>query len=82
LRVKWYGTASVLLEKNGVQLLFDPFIPLNNKIYKPPVEELASAGNFFVTHGHFDHILGIPPIFKHGSGKAAVFCMKNIPAFR
>ncbi|MCL2764611.1 MAG: MBL fold metallo-hydrolase [Treponema sp.] len=74
MRIKWYGTASIFLEKDGTQIIFDPFIPLNKKLFKPPVDELAAAAGIFVTHGHFDHIACIPSIIKSGSGKNTVYC--------
>jgi L-ascorbate metabolism protein UlaG (beta-lactamase superfamily) len=69
MRVKWYGTASVLLEQDGVCLLFDPFIPLNGKCFAPPIDELAAVSGILVTHGHLDHIIHIPDILKRIDGK-------------
>jgi len=74
MKLKWYGTATVLLEQDGTRLLFDPFIPLNKKYFAPPVDELAAAENILVTHGHLDHIAGIPDIMKRGNGKAIIHC--------
>ena len=74
MKLKWYGTASVLLEKDGTRLLFDPFISLNNRTFKPSLEELAAADSILVTHGHIDHIIDIPGILKHNCGKTAVYC--------
>ena len=69
MRIKWYGTASVLLEQDGTRLLFDPFIPLNEKCFAPSMDELAAAPDILVTHGHLDHIVHIPDILKHGGGE-------------
>ena len=74
MKLKWFGTATILLEQDGTQLLFDPYFPLNDKIFKPPMNELASIDNIFVTHGHFDHIVDIPSVMKHGNGKSMVYC--------
>ena len=74
MKLKWLGTATILLEQDGTQLLFDPFIPLNKKSYKPPLDEIATIPNIFVTHGHFDHIAHIPGILRRGDGKTAVYC--------
>ena len=74
MKLKWFGTASILLEHEGIRLLFDPFIPINNKLFKPPMQELASIDNILVTHGHLDHIVDIPAIMKHGNGKSRVYC--------
>ena len=68
MKLKWFGTATILLEQDGVQLLFDPFLPTNDKAFKPSIDELAAAKSILVTHGHLDHIADIPAILKHGGG--------------
>jgi len=73
-KLKWYGTATILLERDGTKLLFDPFLSLNNKCFKPPVDELSVIENILVTHGHLDHIADIPAILKQGTGTATVYC--------
>ena len=74
MRIKWYGTAGILLEQDGVKILFDPFFPRSKKVYIPPIEEFSSSDAIFVTHGHFDHIADIPKIAQHGKK----FNKKNI----
>jgi len=75
MRLKWYGTASILLEQDGSQLLFDPFLPLNADTFKPPIDELSEVENILVTHGHLDHIAAIPEILLHnGDGQANIYC--------
>ena len=74
MKLKWYGTATILLEQDGTRLLFDPFLSLSDKGYKPPVDELAAIDNILVTHGHLDHIIHIPDIMKRGNGKTTVYC--------
>jgi L-ascorbate metabolism protein UlaG (beta-lactamase superfamily) len=72
MRLKWYGTASILLEHDGTELLFDPFLSLKNgKTYSPFKNELSAVNNILVTHGHLDHISDIPEILGCG---AAVYC--------
>ena len=73
MRLKWYGTATILLEQDNARLLFDPFLSLNDR-FKPPADELSAADNILVTHGHFDHITGIPSIVRQGGGRATVYC--------
>ena len=74
MKLKWLGTASILLEEDGRQLLFDPFIPINKKIFIPEMKELSSPEIILVTHGHLDHIVDIPAILKHSGGKTLVYC--------
>jgi len=77
MRLKWFGTATILLEQNGTQLLFDPFFPLNDKSFKPLIDDLAAVENILVTHGHLDHIADIPAVLMHGGGRATVWCTKT-----
>ncbi|MDR0314301.1 MAG: MBL fold metallo-hydrolase [Treponema sp.] len=74
MKLKWYGTASILLEKEGTQLLFDPFLSLNGTTFKPSIDDFAAVKNIFVTHGHLDHIIDIPLIAERGGNKATVYC--------
>ena len=41
MRLKWYGTATIMIEQDGTRLLFDPFITLNAITFKPPIDELS-----------------------------------------
>jgi len=79
MRLKWYGTATILLEQDGVQLLFDPFLSLNDHAIKPPIDELSKADSILVTHGHLDHIVDIPAILNHDhdSDHTKVFCTSS-----
>jgi L-ascorbate metabolism protein UlaG (beta-lactamase superfamily) len=77
MRLKWYGTATILLENDKTQLLFDPFLSLNRATFKPSLDDLAVVENILVTHGHLDHIIDIPVIIKHGGNKAMVYCTKT-----
>jgi len=76
MKLKWLGTASILLEHEGTQLLFDPFLSINEKTFRPDISELAAVENILVTHGHLDHIIDIPTIIKHGDGGTTVWCTK------
>jgi len=65
MRLKWYATAMILLEQDGVSLLFDPFFSKIKNRYKASVSEFSAVKNIFVTHGHVDHITGIPDLMNH-----------------
>ena len=77
MRIKWFGTATILIEQDGARLLFDPFLSRSEKGYKPPIDELAAVENILVTHGHLDHIADIPAIIRQGNGKATVYCTQT-----
>jgi L-ascorbate metabolism protein UlaG (beta-lactamase superfamily) len=64
MKLKWYGTATILLEQDGTQLLFDPFLSLNINVFMPTLDELSLIDNILVTHGHLDHIVDIPAILN------------------
>jgi len=77
LRLKWYGTATILLEQNRTSLLFDPFLPLNSKAFQPPMDEFIAADGIFVTHDHFDHISAIPEIIERSAKPSNIYCTKR-----
>jgi len=77
MRLKWYGTATILVEQDGTRLLFDPFITLNDNNFKPPIDELSEVENILITHGHIDHIAAIPEILHYGGCHAKVFCTES-----
>jgi L-ascorbate metabolism protein UlaG (beta-lactamase superfamily) len=74
MKLKWYGTATILLEHDKTKLLFDPFFFLRDKCLKPPVDELSAIENILVTHGHLDHIADIPAILRQAAGTVTVYC--------
>ena len=74
MKLKWYGTATILPEHEGTQLLFDPFFSLNDKEHRPHADEFSAIENILVTHGHLDHTSGIPDIMKQRGGKATIYC--------
>ena len=71
MRLMWMGTASLLFAEGDDVVAFDPFpgIPPDSlcgqKRTFPDAALYGKAGNVFVTHGHFDHILYIPALFGH-----------------
>ncbi len=56
MRIKWYGTASLLIESGDSRILIDPYLKdLNPSLYRIPMEEAKSAQAIFITHPHLDH---------------------------
>lgn len=66
MQITYLGHASILLEMNGHNILFDPFIsgnPLANDIR---IEDIK-ADFIFITHGHEDHVLDVEAIAKRNN---------------
>ncbi len=73
MRIKWYGTASLLLESGDTRLLIDPYLRKYNKKAAPfPVEEAKTADAIFITHPHLDHFGDIDAFTKDGVRKVYV----------
>ncbi len=67
MKIKWYGTATLLIESGGTRLLIDPYLkPLNRKLPPVNVEEAATARAVFVTHPHTDHFTGTDAVTSRG----------------
>ena len=64
----------MLLKHDGSRLLFDPFFPLNGRVYNPTPDNFVGIEHIFITHGHVDHISGIPDIMNLNGGLATVYC--------
>ena len=76
MKVSWYGTATVSLDCGETKLLFDPFQRKNRKL--PPLEPARFAGHtaLLLTHGHFDHISGVPAVLRENPDMP-VYCTKT-----
>ncbi len=60
MKIKWYGTASLLLESGDTRLLFDPYCKEYSKGLPPvPEAEATTAEAIFITHPHLDHFSDI-----------------------
>lgn len=65
MRIKWYGTASLLIEGGNTRILIDPYLRQFNKKLPPvPVEEATSAEAIFITHPHFDHFSDVAAFIR------------------
>ena len=60
MRIKWYGTATLLLESGDTRILIDPYLKkLNPSLYQIPLEEARTAQAIFITHPHLDHFADV-----------------------
>ena len=67
MRIKWYGTASLLIEGGATRVLVDPYLKLHNrKLFRVPVEEGAGADAALITHPHFDHFRDVGAFLNAG----------------
>lgn len=65
MRIKWYGTASLLIEGGNTRVLLDPYLRKYNKKLSPcPVDVDSDA--IFITHPHFDHFCDINAFLESG----------------
>lgn len=66
MKIKWLGTACLLLQSDGHKILFDPYLrKLNKSLSAFPLEEIRDVEAIFITHPHMDHFADIPVIIKH-----------------
>lgn len=72
MEIKWLGTAAISYKQNGRMIIFDPFGGINKKLGCYSARELATYGDIFITHGHFDHLADVPAIMA--LNKAKVHC--------
>ena len=76
MRVRWYGTASIVIETNLTKIIFDPFVPLRYSKVDTRLEDYDGFDSIVVTHGHFDHISSIPDIVSRNVG-VKIYCTKT-----
>lgn len=76
MKIKWYGTASLLLESGETRLLFDPYLRRNPALSPVDVAEARTADAIFITHPHFDHFIDIDAFTEEG-GVRRVYVSEN-----
>ncbi|MBR7186231.1 MAG: MBL fold metallo-hydrolase [Clostridia bacterium] len=77
MKIKWYGTASLLLESGETRLAIDPYLKEYNKKLPPvDVQEVRDSDAIFITHPHFDHFKDIAVFTKNG-GARTVYASEN-----
>lgn len=73
MQLKWYGTASLILQEDDHSIAFDPFcgLGISESLYSESLfsreAEFCGIKDVFVTHGHFDHVARIPVIYRETS---------------
>jgi L-ascorbate metabolism protein UlaG (beta-lactamase superfamily) len=75
MKLKWLGTAGFQVEAGARTFLIDPYLTRNPKarpVQTLSPDEVAGAGQIFLTHGHFDHIFDIPAIMAKGA--SSIYC--------
>ena len=73
MKIKWYGTASLLIESGGASILIDPYCKnLNKKLPRVSLDEARKADAIVITHPHLDHFEDIDA-FTVGGGVERVY---------
>ena len=49
---------------SGGRLLIDPYIPLKGSAKRMNPDAFAGYDGVLVTHGYFDHLMGLPRILR------------------
>lgn len=75
MNITWYGTASIAIHSEQNKLLFDPFIPLKGSTIPTSLSDYKGFENILITHGHLDHIVSLPEIYKQNHAK--IYCSKT-----
>lgn len=74
MKITWFGTASLALESNsGTRLLLDPFLRMNKRLKKIPLEDYTGFDAILLTHGHVDHIYHVPKVAA-ADKKVPIYC--------
>lgn len=65
MKIKWLGTASILIKSGRNKILFDPYLKNFNKNAAPfPLNEVKDVKAIFITHPHFDHFSDLPALMR------------------
>lgn len=81
MRVKWLGTASILVETEQATILIDPFYHEHHENFpKFPIENMKNVDAIFITHPHFDHFLNAEDVAK-ALNKPVYVCQKGISLY-
>jgi L-ascorbate metabolism protein UlaG (beta-lactamase superfamily) len=75
MKLTWLGTAGFRIETDDGAFLIDPYLTRNPEatpVQNIRPDQLEPAGQIFISHGHFDHLLDVP-IAAEVTG-AIVYC--------
>lgn len=65
MQITWLGTASLLMEENGVRLAVDPYLRRTGHSLPPfPLETLKDVQGILITHPHLDHFADIAEVMQ------------------
>ncbi len=68
MKIKWYGTATLMIECGATRILVDPYLKqYNPRLFPVPVEEASQADAIFITHPHIDHFADIDAFTANGA---------------
>lgn len=76
LSIKWYGTMSLGIKYNNQNIIIDPFIRYNKRNDKDFINTISKYKNIIITHGHIDHTVDLPNLYKNK--KCKIYCTKCI----
>ena len=68
MNITFYGHSTFLIEMNGTNLLFDPFISGNPKAAHIDIKTIK-ANYILLSHGHSDHVADAEAIAKNNGAK-------------
>lgn len=65
MKIKWFGTASILIKEGRDKILFDPYLKNLAQNSAPfPLNEVKDVKAIFITHPHFDHFSDLPAVMR------------------
>jgi L-ascorbate metabolism protein UlaG (beta-lactamase superfamily) len=78
MRLQWLGTSGFKIETDDLSFLIDPYLSRNAlarpvQTLKP--QDIADAGQVFISHGHFDHLCDVPAVMA--VGKSQAYCSET-----
>ncbi len=70
--LKWYGTATIIMEENEESILFDPFVAMRQQPQGYTHHDATGINHILITHGHFDHLVDVPELVR--DTEKVVYC--------